>query len=81
LSATSAEHLARVVLDAGPLIALLHGKDPDHPVAVVGFERLTRAHTRLVTPLPVVFEVYKWLVGRGKRTEEARVAGPGRTDG
>jgi predicted nucleic acid-binding protein len=50
------------VLDAGPLIALLHGKDPDHTGAVVGFERLARARSRLVTPLPVVFEVYKWLV-------------------
>lgn len=52
----------RLVLDAGPLIALFHAKDPDHSKALDGFRRLVRHKTRLVTPLPVVFEVYKWLL-------------------
>ena len=36
--------------------------DSDHEVAVAGFERLAREGARLVTPLPIVFEVYKWLL-------------------
>ncbi|MBA2451076.1 MAG: hypothetical protein H0V51_23945 [Chloroflexi bacterium] len=59
---TNADRPARVVLDAGPLIALLHSMDSDHEVAVAGFERLARERARLVTPLPIVFEVYKWLL-------------------
>jgi predicted nucleic acid-binding protein len=62
LSATSAEAPARLVLGAGPLIALLHRADPDRSAASVGFRQLTRIHARLVTPPPIVFEVYKWLV-------------------
>ncbi len=58
----SVERLARVVLDAGPLIALLHGRDPDHAAAVAGFRQLAQSGTRATTPLPIVFEVYKWLV-------------------
>ena len=62
MSAASAEAPARLVLDAGPLIALLHRADPDHAAATAGFRQLTQVRTRLVTPLPIVFEVYKWLV-------------------
>jgi predicted nucleic acid-binding protein len=65
MSGASGEPPVRVVLDAGPLIALLHGADPDHAGAVAGFRRLAAFHTRLVTPLPVVFEVYKWLLFEG----------------
>jgi predicted nucleic acid-binding protein len=50
------------VLDAGPLIALIHGSDAYHAVAARGFEQLTTARARLVAPLPIVFEVYKWLL-------------------
>lgn len=62
MSALSVDRLDRLVLDAGPLIALLHRQDRDHAAAVAGFQQLAQAHTRLLTPLPVVFEVYKWLV-------------------
>ena len=62
MSVANAEWPARLVLDAGPLIALLHAKDADHAAVAAGFERLTAVRTRLVVPLPVVFEVYKWLV-------------------
>jgi predicted nucleic acid-binding protein len=53
-----------LVLDAGPLIALFHALDPDHAMAVAGFGELQRAGTDLLAPLPVVFEVYKWLAYR-----------------
>ena len=49
--------LAKAVLDAGPLIALLHGVDPDHASALRGFEELTRARVRLITPLADAHEV------------------------
>lgn len=52
----------RLVLDAGPLIALLHGRDPDHEEAVRGLSTLADHRVQLVTPLPVIFEVYKWLL-------------------
>lgn len=51
-----------LVLDAGPLIALFHAADPDHESAVRGFRALAREHSRLITSLPVVYEVYKWLL-------------------
>lgn len=51
-----------LVLDAGPLIALFHASDPDHESAVRGFRALAQEHSRLITPLPVVYEVYKWLL-------------------
>jgi predicted nucleic acid-binding protein len=61
LLAESADQPARIVLDAGPLIALLHRADLDHAATTAGFERLVRSKTRLIVPLPIVFEVYKWL--------------------
>ena len=51
-----------VVLDAGPLIALTHRADPDHASAQAGFEQLLDGRTGLIVPLPIVFEVYKWLL-------------------
>ena len=51
-----------VVLDAGPLIALAHRADPDHVSVRVGFEQLLGGQTRLIVPLPIVFEVFKWLL-------------------
>ena len=41
---------------------MLHGRDPDHATAEAGFRQLAGARTRLITPLAIVFEVYKWLV-------------------
>jgi predicted nucleic acid-binding protein len=62
LSAGSAEPPARLVLDAGPLIALLHAEDRDHEEARSGFRRLIDSRTDLLVPLPILFEVYKWLL-------------------
>ncbi len=55
----------RLVLDAGPLIALFHDQDPDHEAALRGFTVVAARRSQLVTPLPVVFEVYKWLLYNG----------------
>ncbi|MGC8968158.1 MAG: type II toxin-antitoxin system VapC family toxin [Thermus sp.] len=52
----------RLVLDAGPLIALLHRSDPDHGEAVRGFHRLAEGGTRLFVPMPILFEVFQWLL-------------------
>jgi predicted nucleic acid-binding protein len=53
------------VLDAGPVIALLHEADHDHDLALRGFRQLRAARARLLAPLPIVFEVFKWLLGEG----------------
>ena len=50
------------MLDAGPLIAVLHEPDPDHDIAIAGYRQLVQARTLLMAPLPIVFEVYKWLL-------------------
>lgn len=55
----------KLVLDAGPLIALFHASDRDHEAAVRGFRALVERNSRLLTPLPVVFEVYEWLLLEG----------------
>lgn len=62
MAVPSADVPARLVLDAGPLIALFHGRDRDHATAVAGFRQLFNRRARLVVPLPIVFEVYKWLL-------------------
>jgi predicted nucleic acid-binding protein len=66
-----------LVLDAGPLIAWLYRPDADHSRAVAGFGQLEAAHTDVMVPLPIIFEVYKWLlfeVGqRGAREGLARM--------
>ena len=56
---------AGVVLDAGPLIALVHATDQDHATSVAGFQQLAAGGTRLIVPLPIVFEVYKWVLYNG----------------
>jgi predicted nucleic acid-binding protein len=50
------------VLDAGPLIALLYAGDREHSVARAGFGLLAASRARMITPLPIVFEVYKWVL-------------------
>lgn len=52
------------MLDAGPLIGLCYAPDGYSVSAGAGFRALARAGTRLVVPLPIVFEVYKWLLHR-----------------
>jgi predicted nucleic acid-binding protein len=56
--------LRQLVLDAGPLIALFYAKDSYHSQSVAGFTQLSQARTILLTPIPIVFEVYKWLLQR-----------------
>lgn len=51
-----------VVLDAGPVIALTYEADRDHAAARAGFDTLLAGRSRLIIPLPVMFEVYKWLL-------------------
>jgi predicted nucleic acid-binding protein len=50
------------MLDAGPLIALSYPADRDHPAARRGFQQLLAWKSRLFVPLPIVFEVTKWLL-------------------
>jgi predicted nucleic acid-binding protein len=54
--------LRQIVLDAGPLIGLFHAKDIDHNQCVTGFLQLNQAKTLLLTPVPIIYEVYKWLL-------------------
>lgn len=56
--------MRQVVLDAGPLIGLFYLKDNYHQQCVKGFSQLTQAKAMLLTPMPIVFEVYKWLLQR-----------------
>lgn len=56
--------MKQLVIDAGPLIALFYAKDPQHAECVAGFEQLNASKTLVLTPIPVVFEVYKWLLQR-----------------
>lgn len=53
--------MRRLVLDAGPLIALVSQKDDYHNLATAGFARLTAEFGEVLTPLPIVFEVYKFV--------------------
>jgi predicted nucleic acid-binding protein len=54
--------LRQIVLDAGALIALFYADDRFHAEAETGFRQLFQQNTILLTPLPIVFEVYKWLL-------------------
>jgi predicted nucleic acid-binding protein len=56
--------LKQIVIDAGPLIGLFYAKDTDHTQCVAGFTQLVRSKTTLLTPIPIIFEVYKWLLQR-----------------
>jgi predicted nucleic acid-binding protein len=55
----------KLLLDAGPLIALFHAADPYHAEALRGFRTLVEGKSRLIIPLPVLFEVYKWPLFEG----------------
>jgi predicted nucleic acid-binding protein len=52
------------VLDTGPLVALFSERDVDHAAAVRGFEQLHQTRTRLITPLPITLEVFRWFIYR-----------------
>lgn len=54
--------MKQLVLDAGPLIAFFNSKDVDHLTCKAGFEQLLGSGTILLTPIPIVFEVYKWFL-------------------
>jgi predicted nucleic acid-binding protein len=51
-------------VDAGPFIGLFYEKDTYHQQCVHGFTQLAKNKTILITPIPIVFEVYKWLLQR-----------------
>lgn len=51
-----------LVVDTGPLIGLFYQADDYHAVSARGFQELLAQRTRVITLLPIVFEVYKWLL-------------------
>ena len=51
----------RVVLDAGPLIGAFNARDRFHEESGRGLRLLVDRHARILVPIPVVFEVFKWL--------------------
>jgi predicted nucleic acid-binding protein len=56
-----------LVIDAGPLIAILDDREKEHHHAVHGLDLLIAARTQIVIPLPIVFEVFKWLSNETRR--------------
>ena len=50
------------MIDAGPLIATLFKKDRYHQQAIIGFNKLKQEQQKLILPLPIVFEVHRWLL-------------------
>ncbi|ACB00290.1 MULTISPECIES: type II toxin-antitoxin system VapC family toxin [Cyanophyceae] len=56
--------MERLVLDAGPLIALVSRQDRYHELAQSGFTQIPKAFGEIITPLPIVFEVYKFVSRR-----------------
>jgi len=65
--------LKQVIVDAGPLIGLFYAKDTHHAECVPGFRQLAEENIKAIAPVPIVFEVYKWLLQR-TRPEVARRA-------
>jgi predicted nucleic acid-binding protein len=59
----------KLVLDAGPIISLFKVKDAEHAVCVQAFENFAMTGTRLLIPVPIVFEVYKRLLYDATRTQ------------
>jgi len=53
--------MKRLVLDAGPLIALVSEKDNYHNEAKLGFSKVSLLFGEVLTPLPILFEVYKFV--------------------
>lgn len=53
--------MKRLVLDSGPLIGLLSKKDQYHQEAKRGFKQIPVTFGEVLTPLPILFEVYKFV--------------------
>jgi predicted nucleic acid-binding protein len=64
--------MERLVLDAGPLIALVSQQDKYHEQAKAGFQRIPMDFGEVITPLPILFEVYKF-VSRHESVQAARL--------
>ena len=62
--------MKRLVLDAGPLIGLVSKKDNYHSGAKQGFSQIPINFGEVLTPLPILFEVYKFV----SRHESAKAA-------
>ena len=62
--------MKRLVLDAGPLIALVSKKDNYHSEVKRGFNQIPVNFGEVLTPLPILFDVYKFV----SRNESAQVA-------
>ncbi|WP_204152731.1 type II toxin-antitoxin system VapC family toxin [Leptolyngbya sp. CCY15150] len=60
--------MKQLVLDAGPLIGLFYAQDTYHSNCVKGFQQLATQSTSLLAPIPIIFEVYKWLLQRTQPT-------------
>lgn len=56
--------MKKLVLDAGPLIALVSQQDNYHNEAIRGFTQIPRIFGEMLTPLPILFEVYKFVCRR-----------------
>jgi predicted nucleic acid-binding protein len=57
--------LKQIVIDAGPLIGFFYAKDTHHSICVAGLTQLAARRTKILAPLPIIFEVfYKWLLQR-----------------
>ena len=53
--------MKRLVLDSGPLIGLLSKKDQYHQEAKRGFKQIPIVFGEVLTPLPILFEVYRFV--------------------
>ncbi|MHC5766711.1 MAG: type II toxin-antitoxin system VapC family toxin [Nostoc sp.] len=62
--------MKRLVLDAGPLIALVSLQDDYHQEYKAGFSKLPALFGEVLTPLPVLFEVYNFVL----REQSSRAA-------
>lgn len=56
--------MKQLVVDAGPLIGLFYARDPLHSQCITGFEQLNTEKVLILAPIPIIFEVYKWLLQR-----------------
>ncbi|MBD2395179.1 PIN domain-containing protein [Cyanobacterium aponinum FACHB-4101] len=62
--------MKRLILDTGPLIALVSERDNYHSEAKLGFSQISLVFGEVLTPLPILFEVYKFVA----RNESPKIA-------